>query len=372
MPVSLRSSVRCILGTFAILCLSDSGAAWAGGGGGEDLATVQAFLNDTICPAVGMSPCPKLPTITQLVLEIAALTNATPDDARTLVGIPPGVAVNAVNSPASPPVRLSALTPLAFISPASSGPALATPLSNPAANSFAYAVATNEKGPLLDTLQLNYDYLPRTNPNFINGQDIADFRLPLTVFDSNNASVRSVPTVLEVRGLSGPCAGGPPCYTADVVGNFTGLGSQTAKLSDIGLSFKLDFSNSPNSANQHAIFDLQLPLLVTMAADSAYFPEFNPTLAMTMFDAPGFASNLLSAGETIGFLPDAAFFQASFLNDIGNSAEISDYLAISTDGTTLISILLPAPEPSALSLLAAALAGLSLVILRQRRFTSHR
>src|SRR5690348_10452627 len=56
------------------------GAAWAGGS--ADLGSLQSSLN-TICEnAFGMTACPQLPTITQVILELAGLENLPPDYQR--------------------------------------------------------------------------------------------------------------------------------------------------------------------------------------------------------------------------------------------------------------------------------------------------
>src|SRR5258707_9173862 len=61
------------------LWLSVAGPALAGDGG-ADLG-IQAVVN-TVCTDVGMTSCPKVPTITQAILEISGLENAAPDFVR--------------------------------------------------------------------------------------------------------------------------------------------------------------------------------------------------------------------------------------------------------------------------------------------------
>src|SRR3981189_3215316 len=63
------------------LCCADP--AWAGSSG-EDAPNLQSFL-DGICGSVGMtSSCPKLPTATQIILEMSGLMNSPPDDVRNI------------------------------------------------------------------------------------------------------------------------------------------------------------------------------------------------------------------------------------------------------------------------------------------------
>src|SRR4051794_22904282 len=74
---------------FLLLCLAIT--AWAcgprlasaGGGGGEDLGSAQQTL-DGVCAlfTVGQDPCPQLPTISQIVLEIAGLIFDRPQAVR--------------------------------------------------------------------------------------------------------------------------------------------------------------------------------------------------------------------------------------------------------------------------------------------------
>src|SRR5947207_11648351 len=107
-----------------------AGAAWAGDG--ADLGSLQALLSGTggLCQIFSMNPCPQVPTITQGVLEVAALGNNLPEMVRAQNNIAPGNSVTAGNpaiATAPPTVSdlLPTLTPLAFISQ-NSGTAPAT------------------------------------------------------------------------------------------------------------------------------------------------------------------------------------------------------------------------------------------------------
>src|ERR1051325_10516178 len=120
-----------VVGT--VLWSSMAGPAWAGDGG-ADLG-IQSVVNN-VCSAVGTTSCPRVPTITQAILEISGLGNVAPDYVRgpqgtvvangfaALCSVSSGTgfpvcsqanAVNAVNPPAvsSPAVSdLAGLTPL--------------------------------------------------------------------------------------------------------------------------------------------------------------------------------------------------------------------------------------------------------------------
>src|SRR6516225_9999209 len=156
-------------GTVAALWLCSAGPAWAGHGGG-DVGSLQTTLN-SVCTALQMASCPQLPTITQLALEIAGLENAPPQVVRFENGIPPTVAVYAVNPPAGFPFTQSNVTPLAFISPPPGGGVVAqvTQPDDPSANSFFYAATDGAAGLPPTTLFLVYDYPPLKNQNFTKG-----------------------------------------------------------------------------------------------------------------------------------------------------------------------------------------------------------
>jgi hypothetical protein len=173
------------------------------------------------------------------------------------------------------PDLLSTLTPLAFISaPYDVGPAAATQPNNPTADTFLYAVASGSGEivlnnlPAPDTLYLFYDDTQRTNTNLPERQVVAEFSLTLMVLNTDNTE-RPVLTTLLFRS---PGAGGQPCSGATVQGDFLGNGTtQTKNATDIGLNCAVVFAASPSSARPHAIFQLQVPLLVTQATDPAYF-----------------------------------------------------------------------------------------------------
>jgi hypothetical protein len=171
---------------------------------------------------------------------------------------------------------LSTLTPLAFISKNPPTPtsiaqdplaatAQPTQLYDATADTFLYAVAMSStraaeshglSNP--DTVFFFYDTLFRTNQNNI---ITAQFRFPLSVLNSDGTE-RVVPTTLNFAGTSGG-----DCSMSSVVGDFIGSGTtQTLNPpSKIGINCTVVFSASPASTQQHAIFEVAVPLLVTTA-----------------------------------------------------------------------------------------------------------
>ncbi|HEV2334464.1 MAG TPA: hypothetical protein VGS13_03090 [Stellaceae bacterium] len=332
------------MGIAIALCVGCAGPAWAGGGG-ADAGTLQSFLDDSLCPFLGIANCPQLfPNVTELVLETAGLENAPPEMVRAANSIPPTAAVTVGNPPAGSPFPSAVpppnVAPLSFISPVSSRGALtvAQP-GDQSANSFFYAATdgvTLTQAP--DTLFLTYDYPPLTNPTAANarGKSLAEITLPLTVLQGDGSEV-SVPTLLQVTGGAG-CR---TCVKAVATANFPGKGTQTVKASDLGLEVTLTFVPSPNSADAHAIFQVQVPLLVTVN-DPAYFNNPISLALPALFVNPelGFTPGFL--GLSIGMAPVAAEFTAKIADNSGNGiAAVDAFLAIATDGETLVSAPLP-------------------------------
>jgi hypothetical protein len=286
MRASIRSSINARLPAAAALWLCGAGAAWAGDG--ADLGSLQALLSGTggLCQIFKMTSCPTVPTITQGVLEVAALGNNLPEMVRAQNSIPQGGSVNAGNPAAVPPPSpgsltplplnttttptvsefLATLTPLGFISQ-SSGTAIATQLYDPKADTFLYAVGVTSfdvigPGNLTDpdTAYFFYDDLSRTNKNFTNGQIIGKFSFPLAVL--NNGAETAVMTTLQVKNV---CTGGTCSPQAQAVGGI-GTPQNPVAASQLGISFALVWSTSPAAPNStHAIFEWGIPLLVTGA-----------------------------------------------------------------------------------------------------------
>ncbi len=255
--------------------------------------------------------------------------------------IPPGSNVNAGNPAAVPtdiPVDsntglatlplatttpntsevLATLTPLAFISK-SSGTAAATRLYDPDANVFLYAVGVSSFGEVSftgltdpDMVYFFYDDPSRTNSNLQQGKIVAKFLLPLTVLSSNGVET-PVSATLQFKV---PATGQPPCSASTVVSSLWPMGIAPAQ---IGLNCAVVFSGSPTSAQQHAIFEVAIPLLVTQLTDPAYSYSLNTKLPgpinTAIYTAFGFTGDDLGAtlpnGASIGLSPQCRAAGAS-------------------------------------------------------------
>lgn len=336
-------SVSRLLGAVAVLWLG-AGSAWAGGGSG-DVGSLQTLLS-TLCSILSMTSCPQLTPITELVLENAALAVTPPEVVRAMNAFAPTAAINAVNPPAGSPFVLSQVTPLAF-KPGSGGTVSVTQLGDVNANSFFYAATDGvpaaelgSVGTAPTTLYVVFDYPPLTNPTPIiaRGNDLADVTIPLTVLNSDGTE-SSVPTLLRIRGASGS-----PGYTVSASGNFPIVGNKTVMASDLGLTVALNFQSSANSAAKHAVIEVQVPLLLTTSTDPAYFSP-----ALSLAREPIFvqseSGNIPSfLNLPVGMAPVATQFTASIASTSGGGVSVpavNAFLAIATDGETLVSTPLP-------------------------------
>jgi hypothetical protein len=352
-------------GAVAALWLCSTGPAWAGDGGGGDAATAQAALSTPgsgICSLLGMTSCPQLPTLTQGILEISALLNASPDLVRSPAGPLGGIctvagnggfpvcsrsnAISAVNPPVQSanggsgdqgnqgsgqsPINFSGLSSLAFMGP-TSGPGQAVPVTS-GANSFFYAVASGA-GEQPDKLDLIYDYPSLTNSTFTKGQLVAAISLPLQVLNADGSErsicgpqaqgskMASCAVSLAMLQVSAVCTGGTNCLAASISGDFSTSGTvETRSLAELGVKFSVTFAPSPNSGKSHAIFLVQAPLIVIKGNDPAYFGVVPPGAAVgTPGSATGinqlsslptaFSTNELGfpfKGVHVGITPDAA------------------------------------------------------------------
>jgi hypothetical protein len=295
MRISIRSfTCSRLVGAAAALWLSSAGVAWAGDGG-NDLASLNnglgdlcSFLENTF--GVPLPSCPQAPTITQGILQLASWSLVPNEMISAVNHIPIGQRVNA-GSPSIPPVGptpppitsalpimgtelsnlLANLTPIAFIS-SSPGPAAATQLYNTDADVFLYGVASlsnsSTQSVQPDTLYLLYDDTSRTNGNFKQGATVAEFSLPLVVLTGYPSAPTEtlVPTTLQFIAT-----GAGDCSASTVSGNFSGKGTQTLKAAQIGVNCAVVFAPSPLAANSHAIFELAVPLVVTLTTDPLYF-----------------------------------------------------------------------------------------------------
>jgi hypothetical protein len=409
---SARSSVLSALAGAAMVLSLLVSPSWAGGGG-EDAGSAQVVIND-FCTFLGMTSCPQLPTFTQGVLQIAGLQNSSPNYARGPVGLGEcsvagnpypfssgpisfspcnTLALDAVNRPTPSTIGvadLAKLTPLAF-TVSKQGQAVPTQPTDSSAGAFLYAVATQASGQP-DTLDLVYDYPPLTSANFTAGQIVAEISLPLQVLSRATGSERLVcgasgcPGSVATLVISAVCNGGVSCLNAAVAGDFSvpgTLNTPSPSAAQLGLHWDVSFGTSPNSSHTHAIFEVQVPLLVTGPSnpakcgkaissdtpdpadcgnDPAYFgvtpanatngsSTGTPTLINQLTGLPtAFSTNDLGftppfLGQPVGIAPSAApttpastyAFCSSFLvKGVFNRATAAFY-SINTDGTTNVS-----------------------------------
>jgi hypothetical protein len=341
------------------LWLGGAGAAWAGDGGGADLASLNNVLGGVpfgtggLCASLGVPFCPQTPTVTQAVLQIAAWTIVPTEMIRATNSIPISDAVNAGNpsippvGPTPPPITtalpvsgtvlsnlLANLTPLAFTSAAqtNTGAAAAVPLYNTNADTFLYAVGSlhpsDPQSVQPDTVYFLYEDLSRNTQTVTNGQIFAKFSFPLTVL--NNDGSESPPMITTLRVIAA-CTGGPSCLQAQVIGGFGASTSNPVPATQLGIGFGLVFAPSQLSTRAHAIFQWSFPSLITGACsvsltcspgtpdtDPLYF--FNPisnigfsffvtdNLGFQAQSCPGSKCILGNNGMSVGIAPSAGPF----------------------------------------------------------------
>jgi hypothetical protein len=324
------STIARFVGVVTAVWLCGIASASAGDSGSD--TAIQPFLNK-ICTDVGMTSCPHVPTITQAVLEMSGLANAAPDLVRgpqgpivaqgssPLCAVSASLAeqnmvnvcsqanaINAVNPPALSAVALSDLTPLAFTT--GKGLAVPVPLGTSGANSFLYAVATPDQKGEINTLTLYFDYPVQTNST-IQKAVFANISLPLSNGQRPICGATGCPASLATLQISG-CSSGQGCVNglaANVIGDFSSPGViGTKSAGDLGIGVSVSFAASPNSTSSHLILQVQVPLLITLGNDPAYFGVV-PSGAIPVNQLSGlptaFTSNVVPASG-IGVAPQAA------------------------------------------------------------------
>jgi hypothetical protein len=372
------SIISRLVAAVAVLWLG-AGPAWAGAGSGD----AASFLATILCPflSLGQSQpptalCPSFTPLTQTILEIAALEAAPPEIVRAANAVSPTVAVNAVNPPAGNPFLISNVAPLAFVSSKGMPLAAANP-GDASATSFFYAATDGvtsvpgAAGTPPTALHLIFDYPPLTNPTsaIAKGNDLADICLPLTQlsgyvsgYDPSNPpssiAEKPVPTLLRILNAS------PSGNAMVVVGSCSLPPTGKSVPAPDWLKVTLAFKPTENSAANHAVIEVQIPLLLTMATDPTYFGLVNgafvtfpaPFSPFSPFRTPIFVNDecgstpnctLLPTGATpLGMSPVAAPIIASIASTKGGGVSVpavNAFLAISIDGETLVSQLLPPP-----------------------------
>jgi hypothetical protein len=265
------------------------------------LIGLQTFLNSAL-PNLGVlcpgKACPQLPTIAQGVLEIAAQFNVPAEMVRRHDNDP--YAAIAANPPLkTAQIDLSTLTPLAFNFDSVSGKTVPTQPTN--ATSLFYAVAGTFPQPV-NTLHLIYQGLGPTADKVVQGQTVAKISLPLVVLSggTETAVQTTLQFVATCNGGFADCVG-----TVLATGNFSGKGPATVSADEIGLTFGASFGPP-------AIFQVDVPLVVTRATDTPYFQSVNPNeYVPTVFssDQTGFtpkSGSILGPKASIGIAPFAA------------------------------------------------------------------
>jgi len=384
---SVRSSaITRFAGVITAAWLCGMASAWAGTSGSD--TGLQQVLND-VCGDVGISTtsCPHMPTATQAILQMSGLTNAAPDFVRGPQGpvVANGFAalcsvsgsgglnvcsqknaINAVNPSAASP-DLSNLTPLAFTTV--KGQAVPVPFGTKGADSFFYAVATPDGEP--NTLTVVFDYPSLTSSSFTKGQVVANVSLPLQVLN-NDGTERPICgatgcpaslATLQITACSNGSAGCVNGLLAKVSGDFTTAGTpETRDPGSLGIQPTVSFNPSPNSSRSHFILEVQVPLLITLRNDPAYF-GLTPSGAVvnsgsftfvnqltglpTAFTAelkPTFGITPQAAPTCNGTCPSFPFistfpFCASFAGNGGGplSPAVATFVTLGTDATTYVS-----------------------------------
>jgi hypothetical protein len=326
MRTLIRSStVSRLAGAVAALWLGAGGVAWAGDG--QNLGTLQQLLSNGstgICDIFPISPCPVPSTITQAVLEIAALGNNLSEMIRAQNAIPPGTSVNAGNAAVVPPVFstggnppsnqpmpfpldansnpplfvpgnattpasgvLSTLTPLGSASASqSSGTAQPTqPYSDtPPPDTYLSAVGVSvATGGFVnngltdpDMVYFFYDDTFRNNQTFVKGQIVAKFLFPLTVVNTSAGTETTSPVELEILAAAN-CNSESTCLKnlqAYIVSGFGASTSAPIAANQFGIRSAVVFSPSPALAQNHPILEVAVPLALPPSTDYLYFYSF--------------------------------------------------------------------------------------------------
>lgn len=352
-----------VAGVMMTAWLCGMAPAWAGGGG-SDSGVFQTFL-EQVCGLVGATSCLQVPTLTQTVLAIAAYQNTPPDFVRGPLGNFAGIcsvsttgtgglpicsennAVSTVN-PLAPSIALadlSNLTPLAF--QYVSGQAVPVALGTPNASSFLYPVLTGPDGHHM--LDVVLDYGPWKSRTFVKNQPVGSFSFPLVILNSDNSETPVVATLNLTATCNGVAVG---CLT----GTVTGVGTKPLSADQLGIQIGFALAASPNVPTPHGIFELQLPVIVTLLSDPVYFGadsngnatfinQFTGLPTAFSQDDRGFTSP--SVGHPIGVSPyPAPLCPASgcpsgspptfygFCATIAGSPAAATFVSVGTDGTT--------------------------------------
>ena len=200
-----------------------------------------------------------------------------------------------------------------------------------APNSLLYAgLAPGVSSGSNSELYLMYDYLPRTNTQFTNGEFIADIKFPINLAGvSHNATV-------QFRGLALPnsiLSFSSFVVTVDVDSN----GLDVRQASALNIDGFLNFNPSTLSASNHLLIELEVPLLIPA--------NFGPAFP------PGGSNGIYS--------PAPAFWGANITNNLVDPPASAALFTINPNGsTTITSGQSAVPEPASCALLAIGALGL--------------
>jgi len=393
MRIWVRSSATTrFAGVITAAWLCGMASAWAGTSGSD--TGLQQVLND-VCGDVGITSCPHMPTATQAILQMSGLANAAPDFVRGPQGpiVASGFsalctvsgsgglnvcsqknAINAVNPSAASP-DLSNLTPLAFTTV--KGQAVPVPFGTKGADSFFYAVAAPDQNGEPNTLTVVFDYPTLTSSSFTKGQVVGNVSLPLQVLN-NDGTERPIcgatgcPASLATLQITA-CSSGPGCVNglaANVTGDFSTPGTIiTMSASQLNIGVSVSSGPSPNSSRSHFILEVQVPLLITLGNDPAYFgvvpsgmiPVNELSGLPTAFTAelkPTFGVTPQAAPTCSGPCPSTTFtstfpFCASFAGNGGGplNPAVATFVTLGTDATTYVSSPVTTANPSGVPIL---------------------
>ncbi len=237
-----------------------------------------------------------------------------------------------------------------------------TQYGDPKAAYFFYATVlegTNGQPQLLDLI---LDNTAGTNKQFSKGP-VVSFSIPLVVL-KGGVEYPVAATLLLTANNNGASGN----LTGTVTGNFPVVGTKTYSAAQLGINFDYNFGASSNSTTSHGLYEVQIPLVVTMSNDAAYFDDpsscpnsskgTNPLSgycnAFSTQDL-GFSASVLGSGASIGVAPYAAplcttatcptnraapqttyfGFCATFAN--ASAPAVATFGQIGTDGTTYLS-----------------------------------
>ena len=244
----------------------------------------------------------------------------------------------------------SDITPAAFISPPTdSGPLINVPVGDPRANSLLYAGLDSG----LNNLYLMYDYLPRTNPQFLPGEKIASIAFPVdlpknTTFGSSGR--RNIDVEFFAPGGVGIGSVTGPGLQVRVVVHSDATSTDPAfdvDASSLGLTGALAFGQSTLSLTNHLLIELEVPLEIPAGfGNNGVFP--------------GNGLDPVSGGGA-GYSPDPAFWGGNFANNVIDPPGSAALFQILPNGNTIITpqSLGVVPEPSAYALaISGSITGL--------------